>query len=77
MECLPDRHRSTDLDARKQTWYRLKLKRSRWYDLFSPDERLELMRGIWAVFGYLMRKGPESEEDASTAKDRSTSENLR
>jgi hypothetical protein len=31
------------------------LQRSRWYDLLVPEERVELLRGLWAVAGYLTR----------------------
>jgi hypothetical protein len=28
---------------------------TRWFDLFSPADRIELMRGIWGVFSWQMR----------------------
>jgi hypothetical protein len=36
-------------------WYSPIMSRSRWYDLFSLDERLEAFRLIWGVMGYLAR----------------------
>ncbi|KAH0551070.1 hypothetical protein GP486_007581 [Trichoglossum hirsutum] len=36
-------------------WYILKVRRSRWFDLLDGGDRIEAMRGIWGVFGYLMR----------------------
>jgi hypothetical protein len=36
-------------------WDQLKVSRSKWYDLFDVQDRLEAMRGIWGVFAYLMR----------------------
>lgn len=37
-------------------WCSPKLQRTRWFDLFSVDDRTEAMRGIWGVMSYLMRK---------------------
>ncbi|KZF21443.1 hypothetical protein L228DRAFT_262459 [Xylona heveae TC161] len=36
-------------------WYVLDLQRSKWYDLFSREDRIEAMRGIWGVMAYMMR----------------------
>ena len=38
------------------------LSRTRWYDLFSMEDRTEAMRGIWGIVGYLMRT-PEQEQE--------------
>lgn len=35
-------------------WCRPKLQRSRWYDLFDVDDRLELFRGLWGIMNYLV-----------------------
>ncbi|KAK5168981.1 uncharacterized protein LTR77_006290 [Saxophila tyrrhenica] len=41
-------------------WCRPNLQRSKWYDLFSKDDRLELFRGLWSIMSYLTREtGPE------------------
>jgi len=37
------------------TWFSPKLQRTRWFDLFSTEDRTEAMRGIWGVISYLMR----------------------
>jgi hypothetical protein len=42
-------------------WCSPMVQRSQWYDLFSTEERLEAMRGIWGVMGYLARGTPEKE----------------
>lgn len=34
----------------------LQLWRTKWYDLFSPEERLEAQRGVWHVMGWLMKQ---------------------
>jgi len=39
--------------------------RSRWYDLFNVEDRLEAMRGIWGVMSYLAR---ETDEQPSEMK---------
>ncbi|KAL8634639.1 MAG: hypothetical protein Q9228_007772, partial [Teloschistes exilis] len=35
--------------------YKLKARRSRWYDLLVPGERAEVMRGIWGACSWGMR----------------------
>lgn len=40
------------------------MQRSKWFDLLSADDRVQAMRGIWGIVGYLMR-------DTSTAKEAS------
>lgn len=37
-------------------WCSPRLQRSRWFDLFSIDDRTEAMRGIWGIMSYQMRK---------------------
>jgi hypothetical protein len=32
------------------------MERSQWFDLFNADDRVQTMRGIWAVLAYLMRE---------------------
>jgi hypothetical protein len=36
-------------------WASPVLNRTRWYDLFNVHDRVEAMRGLWGVMGYLMR----------------------
>ena len=31
------------------------MKRSRWFDLLVADDRVEAMRGIWAILAWQMR----------------------
>lgn len=45
-------------------WCSPKLQRTRWFDLFSVDDRTEAMRGIWGIMSYLMRQ----EERSSTTR---------
>lgn len=42
-------------NAPQQTWYALEMKRSKWFDLLIADDRVEAMRGIWAILGWQMR----------------------
>jgi hypothetical protein len=46
-------------------WCSPTLQRTRWYDLFSMDDRTEAMRGIWGVLAYLMRAQTKKDEDVS------------
>ncbi|XXH01101.1 hypothetical protein Hte_007452 [Hypoxylon texense] len=54
----------------ERSWGKLEMWRSRWFDLFVVDERLEAMRLLWGVMGWIMRKEGEGEagEDV-TMKD--------
>ncbi len=42
-----------------RSWGKLEVWRSRWFDLFLVDERLEAMRELWGVMGWLMRQQEE------------------
>ena len=42
------------------SWCRPIVYRTRWFDLFSADDRKEAMRGLWGVFGYLMRENDDN-----------------
>jgi hypothetical protein len=44
-------------------WCSPKLQRTRWFDLFSIEDRTEAMRGIWGVFSYLMRTEDQRQKD--------------
>lgn len=39
-----------------RSWGKVKAWRSKWFDLFSIDQRLEAMEQIWAVMAFQMRK---------------------
>jgi hypothetical protein len=52
--------------GKSEDWYILELKRTRWFDLFKPEDRAEALRVLWGVFSYLSR-GPKTEPmDVST-----------
>lgn len=44
------------LDGRDAPRERLEMWRSKWYDLFIAEERIEAMQCVWGVIAYLMRK---------------------
>ncbi|KAI9810407.1 MAG: hypothetical protein M1827_006293 [Pycnora praestabilis] len=54
----------------QQPWYVLQLQRTRWYDLFQADDRVEAMRGVWGVMRWLMR----AEGDEEGTEDEAMSE---
>ncbi|KAL2872283.1 uncharacterized protein BJX67DRAFT_376108 [Aspergillus lucknowensis] len=37
-------------------WHVLKLRRTRWYDLFDAQDRLDVFRGVWTLFHCLLRR---------------------
>ena len=53
--------------AAQQPWYVLEMKRSKWFDLLVAQDRVEAMRGIWAILGWQMRNMTEDEEEAKEA----------
>lgn len=36
-------------------WHVLKVRRTRWYNLFDAQDRLEVFKGIWTLFHCLLR----------------------
>ncbi|KAI0441839.1 hypothetical protein F4803DRAFT_562806 [Xylaria telfairii] len=49
------------------SWDKLEIWRSKWFDLFVPEQRLEAMRLLWGVMSWSMRKmdrGDEVMQDA-------------
>lgn len=36
-------------------WSTPVLQRTKWYDFFNIDDRVEAMRGVWGIIAYLMR----------------------
>lgn len=48
------------------TWFSPKLQRTRWFDLFSTEDRTEAMRGIWGIISYLMRTEDPTGDPAVT-----------
>ena len=47
---------SPELDTPDQPWHELKLRRTKWYDLFDAQDRVEALEGVWEVFHYSLRK---------------------
>ncbi|RYP32668.1 hypothetical protein DL767_005070 [Monosporascus sp. MG133] len=50
-----------------RSWGELQVWRSRWFDLFLVEDRLEAMRQLWGVMAWLMRKEdePKGAEDVT------------
>jgi hypothetical protein len=46
------------------SWFVLPVCRTKWFDMFDPVDRVQAMRGIWAVLGWIMR-----DVDADTGAD--------
>jgi len=54
--------------ASQYPWFKLRVQRSRWYDLLKPEDRAQAMRGVWGVIRWMMRDvrdvaGDEEEAD--------------
>lgn len=41
--------------AMGEPWHKLQMDRTRWYDLFTPEDRKEVLRGVWGILSYLAR----------------------
>jgi hypothetical protein len=58
---LLDRSRTTEASSEDEaqveeaSWYGVQLARSRWYDVFNAEDRIEVMRAQWGIMGWLMR----------------------
>ncbi|GAP89875.1 hypothetical protein SAMD00023353_4100290 [Rosellinia necatrix] len=44
------------------SWGKLEIWRSRWYDLFRAEERLEAMRLLWGMMAWSMRKTEDADD---------------
>lgn len=44
----------------------IRIWRSRWYDLFSVDDRVEAMREVWGIASYLSRVPQTYDETMQT-----------
>jgi hypothetical protein len=44
-------------------WSAPVIQRSRWYDLFSVEDRKEALRGVWGVMGYMAREIDEKADE--------------
>jgi hypothetical protein len=36
-----------------EPWHKLQMDRTRWYDLFIPEDRKDVIRGVWGILSYL------------------------
>ncbi|GES66172.1 translational activator GCN1 [Aspergillus terreus] len=43
-------------DTPEQAWHELRLRRTRWYDLLNGEDRVEVFKGIWSIFHYMLRR---------------------
>jgi hypothetical protein len=41
------------------SWCSPQLHRTRWFNLFDTEDRIEAMRGIWGITAYMMRQQEE------------------
>ncbi|TAQ87354.1 hypothetical protein B7494_g4313 [Chlorociboria aeruginascens] len=49
------------LDGKEEQWERMVMWRSKWYDFFLTDERLEALQLVWGMMAYLMKKAEDPE----------------
>ncbi|KAI8965542.1 hypothetical protein F5Y11DRAFT_354887 [Daldinia sp. FL1419] len=57
----PDGNVKVEASGEKsKSWGKLDVWRSKWYDLFIVEERLEAMRLLWGMMGWVMRTEDES-----------------
>ncbi|KAL7620045.1 hypothetical protein AAE478_010594 [Parahypoxylon ruwenzoriense] len=54
-------------DAGERSWGKLEMWRSKWFDLFIIEERLEAMRLLWGMMAWVMRK--EGDGDGGANED--------
>ena len=49
-------------EGKKRSWGRLEVWRSKWYDFFLVEDRVEAMRLVWGMMAYLMRKDEDGDD---------------
>jgi hypothetical protein len=54
----------------REGWERVVMWRSKWYDLYLKEERIEAMGVVWGMMAWLMRKI----EDPAKAEDQAAAE---
>lgn len=62
---------SSDTDTKSKGWDgKLELYRTKWFDFFVQEDRVEAMKTVWAVMAYVMREVPSRRggEDGDVAK---------
>ncbi|KAI7604701.1 hypothetical protein KC346_g11352, partial [Hortaea werneckii] len=50
----------------EEEWYRPRLQRSQWYDLFAMEQRVAAYRALWGVMSYLTREPVVAEKSAGS-----------
>ncbi|KAI0836157.1 hypothetical protein F5Y06DRAFT_274354 [Hypoxylon sp. FL0890] len=48
---------------KQRSWGKLEIWRSKWFDLFVVEERLEAMRLLWGMMGWVMRKEDDEHKE--------------
>lgn len=51
---------------------KLDVYRTKWYDFFIPEDRVEAMKAIWAVMAYAMRENPKPDGQEGTTTTTTT-----
>jgi hypothetical protein len=52
-----------EVEDRERSWGRLEVRRSRWFDFFKVEERVEAMQLVWSMMAWMMREQqPQGEE---------------
>ncbi|KAK1774038.1 hypothetical protein QBC45DRAFT_55277 [Copromyces sp. CBS 386.78] len=51
----------------KRSWGKLEVRRSKWFDLFKPEDRVDAMKLVWCMMNWLMRAVPKNEEEKDDA----------
>ncbi|KAK7711222.1 hypothetical protein SLS57_008137 [Botryosphaeria dothidea] len=51
------------------SWIETVLRRSRWYDFFNAQDRVEATMGMWALFGWMARPQEKPKEEKAEKKE--------
>ncbi|KAI1463554.1 uncharacterized protein F4812DRAFT_446520 [Daldinia caldariorum] len=65
----PDAYVKTETGEKVKSWGKLEVWRSKWYDLFIVEERLEAMRLLWGMMAWVMRTEDESGSGGAKADE--------
>jgi hypothetical protein len=55
----------TQASNAERGWQRPRLQRSKWFDIFNCEQRIEAFRCLWGVMAYLTRDDERLEDSAN------------
>jgi hypothetical protein len=51
-----------EVEDRERSWGKLEVRRSRWFDFFKVEERVEAMQLVWSMMAWMMREQQQQKQ---------------